>query len=112
MPSNDDDLELAVTVEVAEISGSETFLRVRIATEANIAVNDDFALLAHDGAESAGSLTPLPPGKTLAPGTRHPGPLVRRGAVPPHRQTAAVLAQQWCGKAHVSRRCAAQAGGD
>ena len=29
VPSNDDDLELAVTVEVAEISGSETFLHVR-----------------------------------------------------------------------------------
>lgn len=50
----------------------EEHLRVRIATEANIAGNDDFALLAHDGAESAGSLTLLPPGKTLAPGTRVP----------------------------------------
>jgi glycerol transport system ATP-binding protein len=29
VPSNDDDLELAVTVELAEISGSETFLHVR-----------------------------------------------------------------------------------
>ncbi|WP_417662257.1 ABC transporter ATP-binding protein [Pseudomonas sp.] len=29
MPSNDDDLELAVTVDLAEISGSETFLHVR-----------------------------------------------------------------------------------
>lgn len=29
MPSNDDDLELAVVVELAEISGSETFLHVR-----------------------------------------------------------------------------------
>lgn len=50
----------------------EEHLRVRIAAEANIAGNDDFALLAHDGAESAGSLTLLPPGKMLAPGTRVP----------------------------------------
>jgi glycerol transport system ATP-binding protein len=38
VPSNDDDLELAVTVEVAEISGSETFLHVR---------NEHFLLVLH-----------------------------------------------------------------
>ena len=38
VPSNDDDLELAVTVEVAEISGSETFLHVR---------NEYFLLVLH-----------------------------------------------------------------
>ena len=38
MPSNDDDLELAVTVELAEISGSETFLHVR---------NEQFVLVLH-----------------------------------------------------------------
>ncbi|MCV4283673.1 ABC transporter ATP-binding protein [Pseudomonas capsici] len=38
VPSNDDDLELAVTVELAEISGSETFLHVR---------NELFALVLH-----------------------------------------------------------------
>lgn len=38
VPSNDDDLELAVTVELAEISGSETFLHVR---------NEHFALVLH-----------------------------------------------------------------
>ena len=38
VPSNDDDLELAVTVELAEISGSETFLHVR---------NDQWRLVAH-----------------------------------------------------------------
>ncbi|MBD8683831.1 ABC transporter ATP-binding protein [Pseudomonas sp. CFBP 13719] len=37
-PSNDDDLELAVTVELAEISGSETFLHVR---------NEYFSLVLH-----------------------------------------------------------------
>ena len=29
LPKNDDDLEISVQVEVAEISGSETFLHVR-----------------------------------------------------------------------------------
>mgnify|MGYP002714486433 FL=1 len=38
VPSNDDDLELAVTVELAEISGSETFLHVR---------NEQFVLVLH-----------------------------------------------------------------
>lgn len=38
VPSNDDDLELAVTVELAEISGSETFLHVR---------SEHFALVLH-----------------------------------------------------------------
>ncbi|MDP2244149.1 ABC transporter ATP-binding protein [Pseudomonas sp.] len=38
VPSNDDDLELAVTVELAEISGSETFLHVR---------NEHFVLVLH-----------------------------------------------------------------
>jgi glycerol transport system ATP-binding protein len=38
VPSNDDDLELAVTVDLAEISGSETFLHVR---------NEHFALVLH-----------------------------------------------------------------
>jgi len=38
VPSNDDDLELAVTVELAEISGSETFLHVR---------NEHFSLVLH-----------------------------------------------------------------
>lgn len=38
VPSNDDDLELAVTVELAEISGSETFLHVR---------NEHFQLVLH-----------------------------------------------------------------
>ena len=38
LPSNDDDLELAVTVELAEISGSETFLHVR---------NELFSLVLH-----------------------------------------------------------------
>ncbi|PAU56939.1 ABC transporter ATP-binding protein [Pseudomonas indica] len=38
VPSNDDDLELAVTVELAEISGSETFLHVR---------NEHFTLVLH-----------------------------------------------------------------
>ncbi|WP_024683355.1 ABC transporter ATP-binding protein [Pseudomonas syringae] len=38
VPSNDDDLELAVTVELAEISGSETFLHVR---------NELFSLVLH-----------------------------------------------------------------
>ena len=38
LPGNDDDLELAVTVEVAEISGSETFLHVR---------NEYFLLVLH-----------------------------------------------------------------
>jgi glycerol transport system ATP-binding protein len=38
VPSNDDDLELAVTVEVAEISGSETFLHVR---------NEHFLMVLH-----------------------------------------------------------------
>ena len=38
LPGNDDDLELAVTVEVAEISGSETFLHVR---------NEHFLLVLH-----------------------------------------------------------------
>jgi glycerol transport system ATP-binding protein len=38
VPSNDDDLELAVTVELAEISGSETFLHVR---------NEHFQLILH-----------------------------------------------------------------
>lgn len=37
-PSNDDDLELAVIVELAEISGSETFLHVR---------NEHFRLVLH-----------------------------------------------------------------
>lgn len=38
VPSNDDDLELAVIVELAEISGSETFLHVR---------SEHFALVLH-----------------------------------------------------------------
>jgi len=38
VPSNDDDLELAVIVELAEISGSETFLHVR---------SERFALVLH-----------------------------------------------------------------
>ncbi len=38
VPSNDDDLELAVSVELAEISGSETFLHVR---------NEHFQLVLH-----------------------------------------------------------------
>jgi glycerol transport system ATP-binding protein len=38
VPSNHDDLELAVTVELAEISGSETFLHVR---------NEHFVLILH-----------------------------------------------------------------
>ncbi|BBP82275.1 ABC transporter ATP-binding protein [Pseudomonas sp. No.21] len=38
VPSNDDDLELAVKVELAEISGSETFLHVR---------SEHFALVLH-----------------------------------------------------------------
>jgi glycerol transport system ATP-binding protein len=38
VPSNDDDLELAVNVELAEISGSETFLHVR---------NEHFRLVLH-----------------------------------------------------------------
>jgi len=38
VPSNDDDLELAVTVELAEISGSETFLHVS---------NEQFVLVLH-----------------------------------------------------------------
>jgi glycerol transport system ATP-binding protein len=38
LPKNDDDLEVAVTVEVAEISGSETFLHVR---------NEHFNLVLH-----------------------------------------------------------------
>ncbi|MEX6504359.1 ABC transporter ATP-binding protein [Pseudomonas zhanjiangensis] len=38
VPSNDDDLELAVTVDLAEISGSETFLHVR---------NEHFSLVLH-----------------------------------------------------------------
>jgi glycerol transport system ATP-binding protein len=38
VPSNDDDLELAVTVDLAEISGSETFLHVS---------NDQFVLVLH-----------------------------------------------------------------
>jgi glycerol transport system ATP-binding protein len=38
VPSNDDDLELAVIVELAEISGSETFLHVR---------NEQFVLVLH-----------------------------------------------------------------
>lgn len=38
VPSNDDDLELRVTVELAEISGSETFLHVR---------SEHFALVLH-----------------------------------------------------------------
>jgi glycerol transport system ATP-binding protein len=38
VPSNDDDLEMAVTVELAEISGSETFLHVR---------NEHFSLVMH-----------------------------------------------------------------
>ncbi|MCJ8168039.1 ABC transporter ATP-binding protein [Atopomonas sediminilitoris] len=38
VPSNDDDLELAVQVDLAEISGSETFLHVR---------NEHFALVLH-----------------------------------------------------------------
>ncbi len=38
VPSNDDDLELAVTVDLAEISGSETFLHVR---------NEHFTLVLH-----------------------------------------------------------------
>ncbi|MDH2431551.1 ABC transporter ATP-binding protein [Pokkaliibacter plantistimulans] len=38
VPSNDDDLELSVLVELAEISGSETFLHVR---------NDHFSLVLH-----------------------------------------------------------------
>lgn len=38
VPSNDDDLELAVTVDLAEISGSETFLHVR---------GEQFALVLH-----------------------------------------------------------------
>ncbi|MGH8464371.1 MAG: ABC transporter ATP-binding protein, partial [Pseudomonas sp.] len=38
VPSNDDDLELAVLVELAEISGSETFLHVR---------NEHFRIILH-----------------------------------------------------------------
>ena len=38
VPSNDDDLEMAVSVELAEISGSETFLHVR---------NEQFVLVLH-----------------------------------------------------------------
>ncbi|PWB35683.1 ABC transporter ATP-binding protein [Pseudomonas sp. SDI] len=38
VPSNDDDLELAVQVQLAEISGSETFLHVR---------NEHFSLVLH-----------------------------------------------------------------
>ncbi|MBD9484455.1 ABC transporter ATP-binding protein [Pseudomonas sp. PDM14] len=38
VPSNDDDLELSVSVELAEISGSETFLHVR---------SEHFALVLH-----------------------------------------------------------------
>ena len=38
VPSNDDDLEMAVIVELAEISGSETFLHVR---------NEHFVLVLH-----------------------------------------------------------------
>jgi len=38
VPSNDDDLEISATVELAEISGSETFLHVR---------NAHFSLVLH-----------------------------------------------------------------
>jgi len=44
--------------------------RTRMAQDAGLRGSDDFALLTHYGAESAGSLTLLPPHVTLAPGSR------------------------------------------
>ncbi|MEN5117720.1 HipA domain-containing protein [Luteimonas sp. TWI662] len=46
--------------------------RTRMAQDAGLRGSDDFALLAHYGAESAGSLTLLPPHVVLAPGGRVP----------------------------------------
>jgi serine/threonine-protein kinase HipA len=48
--------------------------RTRMAQDAGLRGSDDFALLAHYGAESAGSLTLLPPHVALAPGGRAPLP--------------------------------------
>ncbi|MBV6287458.1 ABC transporter ATP-binding protein [Pseudomonas aegrilactucae] len=51
VPSNDDDLELAVQVQLAEISGSETFLHVR---------NEQFSLILHlPGVHEYGVDTPI-----------------------------------------------------
>lgn len=50
----------------------EEHLRVRVASEAGVTANDEFALLAHYGAESAGALTLLLPDAVQAGGSRMP----------------------------------------
>ena len=50
----------------------ESQQRYRMAKDAAIVGSDDFALLAHYGAESAGALTLLPPYVSLPPGGRLP----------------------------------------
>lgn len=48
--------------------------RQLLASDARLDASDAFALLAHYGAESAGSLTLLPPGQSLPAGGLHPLP--------------------------------------